>query len=94
MELTDMSDIFAGCDFKVFADCIAKGGSVRTITVPGAAGYTRKQIDELIEFVKIYKAKGLASFAIENGEYKSNILRFMSEEQIAKVIERIIDMIN
>lgn len=88
MELTDMSDIFAGCDFKVFADAIAKGGSVRTITVPGAAAYTRKQIDELIEFVKIYKAKGLASFAIENGEYKSNILRFMTEEQIAKVIER------
>ena len=88
MELTDMSDIFAGCDFKVFADAIAKGGSVRTITVPGAASYTRKQVDELIEFVKIYKARGLASFAIENGEYKSNILRFMTEEQIAKVIER------
>ena len=88
MELTDMSDIFAGCEFKVFADTIAKGGSVRTITVPGAANYTRKQIDELIEFVKIYKAKGLASFAIENGEYKSNILRFMSEDIIAKVVER------
>ena len=88
MELTDMSDIFAGCDFKVFADAIAKGGSVRTITVPGAASYTRKQVDELIEFVKTYKAKGLASFAIDNGEYKSNILRFMTEEQIAIVIER------
>mgnify|MGYP002522648368 CR=1 FL=1 len=88
MELTDMSDIFAGCEFKVFADAIKNGGSVRTITVPGAAGYTRKQVDELIDFVKIYKAKGLASFAIENGEYKSNILRFMTEEQIAKVIER------
>ena len=88
MELTDMSDIFAGCEFKVFADTIAKGGSVRTITVPGAANYTRKQIDELIDFVKIYKAKGLASFAIENGEYKSNILRFMSEDIIAKVVER------
>jgi len=88
MELTDLSEIFAGCEFKVFADAIKNGGSVRTITVPGAAGYTRKQIDELIEFVKIYKAKGLASFAIENGEYKSNILRFMTEEQIAKVIEK------
>lgn len=88
MELTDMSDIFSGCEFKVFADAIKNGGSVRTITVPGAAGYTRKQVDELIDFVKIYKAKGLASFAIENGEYKSNILRFMTEEQIAKVIER------
>ncbi|MBR5227237.1 MAG: aspartate--tRNA ligase [Clostridia bacterium] len=88
MELTDLSEIFAGCDFKVFADAIKNGGSVRTITVPGAANYTRKQIDELIEFVKIYKAKGLASFAIENGEYKSNILRFMTEEQIQKVIEK------
>ena len=88
MELTDMSDIFEGCEFKVFADTIKNGGSVRTITVKGAAGYTRKQIDELIDFVKIYKAKGLASFAIENGEYKSNILRFMSEDIIKKVIER------
>ena len=88
MELIDVSDIFAGCDFKVFADAIARGGSVRTITVPGAASYTRKQVDELIDFVKIYKAKGLASFAIENGEYKSNILRFMTEEQISKVVER------
>ena len=88
MELTDMSDIFEGCEFKVFADAIKNGGSVRTITVKGAANYTRKQIDELIDFVKIYKAKGLASFAIENGEYKSNILRFMSEDIIKKVIER------
>ena len=87
MELKDLSDIFAGCEFKVFADCVAKGGSIKAITVPGAANYTRKQIDEVIEFVKIYRAKGLASFAIENGEYKSNILRFMSEEQIAKVID-------
>ena len=88
MELTDMSDIFEGCEFKVFADAIKSGGSVRTITVPNAANYTRKQIDELIDFVKIYKAKGLASFAIENGEYKSNILRFMSEDIIEKVIQR------
>ena len=88
MELKNLSDIFAGCDFKVFADTIAKGGSVRAICVPGAASYTRKQVDELIDFVKVYKAKGLASFAIENGEYKSNILRFMSEEQINKVIEK------
>ncbi len=87
MELKDLSDIFAGCEFKVFADTVAKGGSVRAITVPKAGSYTRKQVDELIEFVKIYKAKGLASFAIENGEYKSNILRFMTQEQIAKVVE-------
>lgn len=88
MEIVNLSDVFDGCDFKVFADTIKNGGSVRAITVPGAANYTRKQVDELIDFVKIYKAKGLASFAIENGEYKSNILRFMSEEQIAKVIEK------
>lgn len=88
MELTNLSEIFEGCEFKVFADAIKNGGSVRTITVEGAAGYTRKQIDELIEFVKIYKARGLATFAIENGEYKSNILRFMTEEQIAKVVEK------
>lgn len=88
MELTNLSDIFDGCEFKVFADAIKNGGSVRTITVEGAANYTRKQIDELIDFVKIYKAKGLATFAIENGEYKSNILRFMNEEQIGKVIEK------
>lgn len=88
MELIDLSDVFDGCDFKVFADAIKNGGSVRAINVNKAANYTRKQIDQLIDFVKIYKAKGLASFAIENGEYKSNILKFMSEEQIEKVIKR------
>jgi len=86
MELVNVSDIFEGCEFKVFADTIKSGGSVRTITVKGAAGYTRKQVDELIDFVKIYKAKGLATFAIENGEYKSNILKFMTEDQIKKLV--------
>lgn len=86
MELIDVSEIFEGCEFKVFADTIKSGGSVRTITVKGAAGYTRKQIDELIDFVKIYKAKGLASFAIEAGEYKSNILKFLTEEQMKQLV--------
>lgn len=87
IELKDVSSIFEGCDFKVFADTIVNGGSVRCIVAPKCAGYTRKQIDELTEVVKIYKAKGLAAFAIENGEYKSNILRFLSEEQINKLLE-------
>jgi aspartyl-tRNA synthetase len=88
MHLKDLSDIFAGCEFKVFADAVAKGGSVQAITVKGAATYTRKQIDELIEFVKIYRARGLATLAIEGGEYKSSILKFMTEDQIKQVISK------
>lgn len=88
MELQDLSDIFKTSEFKVFTDAIKNGGSVRAINVRGCGDYTRKQTDELVEFVKTYKAKGLATFAILNKEYKSSILKFLEKDQVDKIVSR------
>ena len=81
-ELTDLSALLASCEFKVFAGAIQNGGSVRAINVKGGARFTRKEIDSLVEFVKLYRAKGLAWLKWnENGEISSSYAKFLTEEE-------------
>lgn len=86
MELKDLSSVVANCGFKVFTDTIAKGGSVRAIVAEGCADFPRKKIDSLIDFVKIYKAKGLAWIALKDGEVKSQIAKFFTDEELQAII--------
>ena len=68
LELKNISDIVESCGFGVFTNAIANGGSVRGIKVEnGVAAFSRKAIDELTEFVKIYGAKGLAWMSLKPG---------------------------
>src|SRR6185369_14943057 len=60
LELVDLTDIVKGSGFKVFADVAAGGGIIKGINAKGCANFSRKEIDDLTEFVKIYGAKGLA----------------------------------
>ena len=61
MRLVCLDEEAAGCGFKVFEEALAAGGTVRGVRAPGAAGrLTRKEIDALGEFVKTYRARGLA----------------------------------
>ncbi len=81
-ELTDLSSVLAGCGFKVFAGAIENGGSVRGINVKGGARFSRKEIDSLVEFVKSYKAKGLAWLKwAENGDISSSYAKFLTDEE-------------
>ena len=81
-ELKNLSDILAGTEFKVFAGAIANGGSVRAINVNGGASMSRKEIDALVEFVKTYKAKGLAWLKwAENGDVSSSYAKFLTEAE-------------
>ena len=81
-ELKNLSDILAGTEFKVFAGAIAGGGSVRAINVEGGASMSRKEIDALVEFVKTYKAKGLAWLKwASTGEISSSYAKFLTEEE-------------
>ena len=83
MELKDVSDIVKDSEFAVFKNVLANGGSVRGINASGQAGMPRKKIDALVEFVKSYKAKGLAYMAVEaDGNIKSSFAKFMKEEEI------------
>jgi len=82
LELTELTDIVKGAGFKVFADVAASGGIIKGLNAKGCAGFSRKEIDDLTEFVKIYGAKGLAYVKIENGEWHSPIAKFFTAEEI------------
>ncbi|MFO1042568.1 MAG: aspartate--tRNA ligase [Planctomycetaceae bacterium] len=89
LELIDLGDIAGACDFGVFKTTIANGGRVRGFCVSQAAEkYSRKQIDELTEFVKQYGAKGLAFFRVKEGELDSPIAKFFSAEHQQAMIAR------
>ncbi len=85
MELCDLTDIVKGSGFKVFADVASKGGIIKGLNAKGCARFSRKEIDDLTEFVKIYGAKGLAYVKIENGEWHSPIAKFFTAEEIAEL---------
>lgn len=85
MELCDLADSVKNSGFKVFVDVVSKGGMVKGINAKGCAKFSRKEIDDLTEFVKIYGAKGLAYVKIENGEWHSPIAKFFTPEEIASM---------
>ena len=88
MELTDVSDVVAGCGFGVFTGALENGGSVRGINVKGQAEMPRKKIDALVEFAKGYGAKGLAYLSVmPDGTYKSSFAKFMTEEQLEALVK-------
>ena len=89
MELSDLSDLVADCDFKVFTGALANEGQVKGLAVPGGADLSRREIDELTEFVAIYRAKGLAWIKVtETGTFESSIVKFFSEDTLNAISER------
>ncbi|MCM3215250.1 aspartate--tRNA ligase [Niallia taxi] len=82
MELTDLSEIVKDSSFKVFAAAVESGGQVKAINVKQASDkYSRKDIDALTDFVKVYGAKGLAWLKAEEDGLKGPISKFISEEE-------------
>jgi aspartyl-tRNA synthetase len=89
MELADISDISAECDYRVFAETVANGGLVKGLNAHGCAMYSRKQIDELAALVQEFGAKGLAWLALdEKGEMRSSFVKFLSESQVQAIVKR------
>ena len=89
-ELKDISDLAPDSGFRVFADTIEKGGLVKGINAKGLGDYSRKQIDELTEFVKQFGAGGLAYLALTSeGEERSSFAKFLSPEVKEELIKRL-----
>ncbi len=82
LELVELSELVRNAGFKVFADVCNGGGMVKGLNAKGCARFSRKEIDELTQFVSIYGAKGLAYVKIENGEWHSPIAKFFSADEI------------
>lgn len=88
MELKNVSELVKDCGFAVFTGALQNGGSVRGINANGQGEMPRKKIDALIEFAKGYGAKGLAYLSINaDGTYKSSFSKFMTEEELAALVE-------
>lgn len=86
MEITDITDIVKDTDFAVFRNAIENKGSVRAIKVDNAASMGRKDIDRFGEFVKTYKAKGLAWIAYKEEGVKSPISKFLGDEKVMEIL--------
>lgn len=90
LELVDISDIASECGFQVFSGAVKKGGSVRVINAKGFNKLlSRRDIDALTDFVKAYRAKGLAWIAYSREEgIKSVITKFFTEAELNKIYQR------
>ena len=89
-ELKNLSDIVENSEFKAFSENIKNGGQVRAINVDGYADqFSRKQVSKLEDFVKTYGAKGLAWIKITDEGITSPIAKFLSEEELSSIIERV-----
>jgi len=87
VEIRDLSDIAARSDFAVFRTALKEGGRVRGICAPGCAHYSRRQLEDLTEFVQARGAKGLVTLPLaeETEQAKSIATRFLTPEQVAEM---------
>jgi aspartyl-tRNA synthetase len=81
LELKDISDIVGTSGFQVFANVVKKGGMVKALNAKGCENFSRKEIDNLTEFVGVYRAKGLAWIKVREDGWQSPIAKFFSDEE-------------
>lgn len=84
MQFTDLSDLLAGSAFQVFAGAVAAGGQVKAIVAPNAAGFSRKQLDDLAEHARRFGAKGLVWIAHRDDGVRSSV-KALSEVELASI---------
>jgi aspartyl-tRNA synthetase len=90
MELADISDIAAECDFRVFSEVVASGGLVKGLNAQGCGVYSRKEVDQLTDLVKEFGAKGLAWAVLdEKGDVRSSFAKFLADDQFQAIVQRV-----
>lgn len=82
LAFVDLTDLLSPSAFSVFAKAAAAGGEIKAICVPGCAGYSRKQIDELTEEAQRKGAKGLVTIKVEGEELHSTIAKFLTPAEL------------
>jgi aspartyl-tRNA synthetase len=87
LEIRDISEVAAECEFRVFSKAIEREETVRGICVPGGAEMTRGEIDGLIDWVKQFDLPGLAWFKLQDGEAQGGVAKFFSQGEIERIVE-------
>jgi len=89
LKLVDLTDTFRTSSFKVFQSAVAAGGVVKAFNAKGLAVITTGQIEDLTNLAKSHGAKGLAWIKVENGEWKSPIVKFFSDTEKKALTEKL-----
>ena len=89
MEIVDLTENFVSSEFKVFSGAIASGGVVKALNAKGYACVTQGQMEAMTETAKSFGAKGLAFIKVENGEWKSPIVKFFSDAEKAALEDKL-----
>jgi aspartyl-tRNA synthetase len=89
LELVDVTDLVQKSGFSVFSGTAKAGGRVQGLRAPGLGHYARKQLDELVEFVKARGAKGLVTMSVESEGVKSPAAKFLSSREVDELILRL-----
>nr|WP_204988841.1 aspartate--tRNA ligase [Sporohalobacter salinus] len=88
LELIDISEIVKDSEFNVFSGTVANGGEVKGINAKGCADFSRKDLDDLTDYVGNYGAKGLAWIALREDGLNSPISKFLSEEELTEIQDK------
>ena len=89
LELVEISELVTESEFTVFRNVLAQGGKVVAFNAPGCGQYTRRELDALSPLAAKYGAKGVAYFALAEGNVKSPIAKFFTQNQLEKVITKL-----
>ena len=81
LEIVDLSEVLAKSEAKVFSEALSRGGCIRSICAPGAASFSRKQLDDLVAFAITMGAKGLAWIKITAEGWQGPLVKFLTEEE-------------
>jgi aspartyl-tRNA synthetase len=87
LKFTDVSELCKGSGFGIFAKAVEAGGVVKCMAVPGGADMSRKEIDELTEVAKIYKAKGLAWIKVTQNGLEGVPVEKLGQELAQKIVD-------
>ena len=87
MEITNITEAVKDMDFVVFKSAIENGGSIRALCLKGGASLGRKPIDKLGEFVKTYRAKGLAWIQLKEDGVKSSLAKFLTDDVTENIVK-------
>ena len=88
MELEDVSAIFQDTSFQVFREVVEDGGTIRGLAAPEGAQYSRKDLDNLMVFVKQFGAPALSWVRKEGDEFKSSLPKVVPQEELRRVAEK------
>jgi aspartyl-tRNA synthetase len=88
LEFVDLGDLVAAGGFGVFTETLAAGGEVKAICVPGAGGFSRRQLDELTEEARSKGARGLVWMKVEGEDVRSPAAKFLAPETLAAIRAR------